>query len=60
MREAKISVIVPIYKVENYLNTNSNVLVIEFEDFLDKIEKYGLAHAIWYYRCLGAHGRSCE
>ena len=47
-------------KVENYLNTNSNVLVIEFEDFLDKIEKYGLAHAIWYYRCLGAHGRSCE
>ena len=47
-------------KVENYLNTNSNVLVIEFEDFLDKIEKYCLAHAIWYYRCLGAHGRSCE
>lgn len=47
-------------KVENYLNANSNVLVIEFEDFLDKIEKYGLAHAIWYYRCLGAHGRSCE
>jgi len=27
---------------------------------IDKIEKYGLAHAIWYYRCLGAHGRSCE
>lgn len=47
-------------KVENYLNANSNVLVIEFEDFLDKIEKYGLAHAIWYYRCLGAHGRSCK
>ena len=47
-------------KVEKYLDANSNVLVIEFEDFLDKIEKYGLAHAIWYYRCMGAHGRSCE
>ena len=47
-------------KVDNYQSTNSSVLVIEFEDFLDKIEKYGLAHAIWYYRCLGAHGRSCE
>ncbi len=47
-------------KVEKYQNVNPNILIIEFEDFLNKIEKYGLAHAIWYYRCLGAHGRSCE
>ena len=45
---------------KTYQNLHSNILVIEFEDFLDKIGKYGLAHAIWYFRNLGAHGRDFD
>lgn len=44
----------------NYQNKCPNILVIKFEDFLDKLEKYNLAHTIWYFRCLGAHGRSFD
>ena len=47
-------------KIGEYKSENPNVLIIEFDDFLNKVERYGLAHAIWYYRCLGAHGRSCK
>lgn len=37
-----------------------NIVVVEFENFVDKVFEYGLAQAIWYFRNLGAHGRSCE
>lgn len=44
----------------DYYSGVSNIVVVEFENFVDKVFEYGLAQAIWYFRNLGAHGRSCE
>lgn len=47
-------------RIAEYQSKVSNVVVIEFENFLNKICEYGLAEAIWYFRNIGAHERSCE
>ena len=42
----------------DYQSMFPNIVVIEFETFLNHLCKYGLARTIWYFRNLGAHGRS--
>ena len=42
----------------DYQSMFANIVVIEFETFLNHLCKYGLARTIWYFRNLGAHGRS--
>lgn len=41
-----------------YQSMFPNIVVVEFEAFLRHLCKSGLARTIWYFRNLGAHGRS--
>lgn len=41
-----------------YQSMFPNIVVVEFEAFLRHLSKSGLARTIWYFRNLGAHGRS--
>lgn len=43
-----------------YQSVFPNIVVVEFEKFLKHLCKFGLARTIWYFRNLGAHGRSCQ
>jgi len=45
-------------QVIDYQSVFPNIVVVEFEAFLKHLCKYGLARTIWYFRNLGAHGRS--
>ncbi len=44
----------------DYQSVFPNIVVVEFEKFLKHLCKSGLARTIWYFRNLGAHGRSCQ
>lgn len=41
-----------------YQSMFPNIVVVEFEAFLKHLCESGLARTIWYFRNLGAHGRS--
>ncbi|MDE5978110.1 MAG: TIR domain-containing protein [Turicibacter sp.] len=41
-----------------YQSNFPNILVVKFETFLSQLCEHGLARTVWYFRNLGAHGRS--
>ena len=48
------------HEINSYHSGIQNIVAVEFESFVSKIFECGLAQAIWYFRNLGAHGRSCD
>ena len=48
------------YANDLYKETQKYCTHTAYKYGVDKVFEYGLAQAIWYFRNLGAHGRSCE
>ena len=62
-KSGELTIVLYYNRNNNLIHYNSgiqNIVVVEFESFICKVFECGLAQAIWYFRNLSAHGRSCE